>query len=172
MSCFVVAKAHIDALLTAGMAQHHRGESWLSWFSRELTEEEERSGYAVGAPWGPGSVAIAERLRRELAPETADEVGQMLWDENRISYAHRYGEQAEFMPYRYERLGGPLAAPPSAVQTLKAIDCYEYQSCEHPSWHVGEAKRFCDALRRRMISRLDGYDEADWEIGDHRAGRQ
>ena len=53
---------------------------------------------------------------------------------------------------------------PSPVAVLKAISCYEYQSCEHPGWHTSEARQFCSVLRDHMISMLPGYDDAQWEI--------
>jgi hypothetical protein len=49
---------------------------------------------------------------------------------------------------------------------LKAISCYEYQSCEHPGWRKSEAHAFCEALRDMAIGCLPGYDDAPWEIND------
>jgi hypothetical protein len=45
-----------------------------------------------------------------------------------------------------------------------AIDCLEYQSCEHPEWEASWAARFLDALRAQLIGCLEGYDDAEWEI--------
>lgn len=33
----------------------------------------------------------------------------------------------------------------SAVQIYKALQCYEYQSCEHPTWKKSEAFCMCEA---------------------------
>jgi hypothetical protein len=49
---------------------------------------------------------------------------------------------------------------------LKAIDCYRYQSCEHPGWASSEAQQFCLALQALAINHLPGYDQAPWDITD------
>jgi hypothetical protein len=46
----------------------------------------------------------------------------------------------------------------------KAIACYEYQACECADWEQSEAVQFCDALRRKMIARLPGYEAAPWGV--------
>jgi hypothetical protein len=51
------------------------------------------------------------------------------------------------------------------VQVLKAIRCYEHQSCDHPDWKESRARRWCDDLRLAAIERLPGYEAAAWEIG-------
>jgi hypothetical protein len=52
------------------------------------------------------------------------------------------------------------------VQVLKAIKCYEYQSCEHPSWEDSEARSWCNHLRLAAIEHLPGFEAAKWEIGE------
>lgn len=102
----------------------------------------------------------------ELDHTTADEVGLMLTLENHLSVNHRYVKAShipEAIPdetFVYER--PKLIIDP--VKVLKAIDCYEYQSCEHPDWKTSEAKAFCRALRGRAISSLPGYENSDWEV--------
>jgi hypothetical protein len=56
--------------------------------------------------------------------------------------------------------------PFSPVVLLKAIDCYEYQSCEHPQWRTSDARAICAALRHRLIGELPGYSAAPWGIED------
>jgi hypothetical protein len=53
---------------------------------------------------------------------------------------------------------------PSPAAVFKALDCYEYQSCEHAEWEDSEAKSFCDALRKRAGTKVPGYEEAPWEV--------
>lgn len=95
-----------------------------------------------------------------LSPETASEAGSMLWVENRASVNYRYGENEPNPEYRYERFRGKI----DPVQVLKALDCLEYQSCEHPGWETSAAKRFCESLRRLAIGHLPGYEKAMWRI--------
>lgn len=52
------------------------------------------------------------------------------------------------------------------VQVIKACDCLNYQSCEHPEWETSEAKRLLDGIREAAISSLPGYSQAEWEICD------
>lgn len=106
----------------------------------------------------------------DLTEETADRIGQMLIDENVESVGCRYeGSDLVNLPgpntaewlipfkfvYTMERL--------PAIETLKIIACYEYQSCEHDGWKDSEAKCFCNALIKNAIQRLPGYEEAPWE---------
>jgi hypothetical protein len=51
------------------------------------------------------------------------------------------------------------------VQVLKAIRCYEHQSCDHPGWQESRARRWCEDLRLSAIEQLPGYGAAAWEIG-------
>lgn len=173
MSAFVVDKAHIDAMIQAGIEFRLYGSD-LSWYH--------------------------EDQRHELTLANADAVGAMLWGENARSVGYRYSydgrvgyygpegaaeleadhgedlpgryvdvevapgvtidmpEWAE--PYAYKRYGNAL----KPVVVLKAIDCYEYQSCEHDEWAESEAHAFCHALRKRMIHSLPGYEDAPWGL--------
>ena len=87
----------------------------------------------------------------------------MLLRENYVSVNHRYDENPTAMldePYAYSRVHKKI----DPVQVLKAIECLEYQSCEHPGWKTSEARTFLKSLEAKAISQLQGYDEADWDI--------
>lgn len=148
MSAFMVGKVHIDALVTAGLGKPGTGTVRLRWFYPALDRTK--------------SYLEQQDRRRELTSETAGRVGAMLLAENMRSVNHRYDEDELEEPYLFSRLPG--TADP--VQVLKALDCYEYQACEHAEWPTSEAAQFCDALRRRMIKRLAGYEAAAYEITD------
>lgn len=152
MSAFMVDKAHIDTLITAALdARCGRDFTWY-----------------VGEGWSATA--------RQLDFTNADEIGGMLWAENLASIHGRYPDTLEGGPvpgpvdfepehtltYTWQRVGTPGALPPVVV--LKAIQCYEYQSCEHDGWRASAARAFCEALRLAMISRLPGYDAAPWAI--------
>jgi hypothetical protein len=134
MSAFVVSKAHIDYLVTAAIA--------------------------YGGRWG---------LRydgTDIMEMTNHELGRALWDENVASVRARYDDADEtgMVPdttcYRHTQPRKPIMP----VQVLAAIACFEYQACEHKSWKASATKQFCESLRHCAISRLPGYEEADWEI--------
>lgn len=162
MSAFILGKAHIDALVTAALERTSGDFGPLSWCARDLTVEETLASYRSGAPWGPDAPAIGRALTRQATPDEAERIGQMLVRENRLSVNHRYRESEVEAIYTYER--PVIRGRVDPVVILKAIDCYEYQSCEHPGWKCSEAHAFCRALRHRMICHLSGYEEAPWEI--------
>ena len=158
MSAYVVDRAHIDALLTAGLyhAPQYPGDgcSPLRWFDRDPAENDGHEWY--------------EQHSRMLLRETADAVGRMLWWENLRSVGYRYpdGELPGPVGLTAEEVHGyrftPLHGYPEPVAVLSLLAGYEYQACEHPDWRASEARQFCDALRDRTISRLPGYDDAPW----------
>lgn len=152
MSAFIVSKCHIDALITLGMRRAWPHAPALSW-SRIFDKYESSS-------------------TRHLNSETQDDTGQMLVDCCVASVAYRY--QVAGARY-HEQLPGPIDnyyvkpyhwqpvhITPTAVQGLKLIHCYEYQSCEHPEWKESEGRSFCKSLEHNLIGCLDGYEAADW----------
>lgn len=134
MSAYVVDKAHVDALVTAGLVYGRR--------------------YPLR--WGADHQHVLDH-------ENAGEVGAMLWRENDRSVSYRYSEgptgYGTDVPYEHKQR--PVLSP---VAVLKALDCYEYQTCEHPDWRQSQAYQFCDSLRRLVIGALDGYEAAAWEV--------
>jgi hypothetical protein len=103
---------------------------------------------------------IAGGLRAELfMPCDATTNGQMLWRENVISVSFRYNlptrdatELAEYEreveAYTFE----PCA--PTAQEIDSAIDCLDYQSCEHDEWETSEACKLLQQLRVAFPPRL------------------
>ena len=156
MSAFVVSKAHIDYMVRAATVLHYR-HGPMAWI------------------WNVDRAA--GNYDRETLPRgdhaRALEVGQMLWDTNVESVQYRYSDTPPTeLPgttgcdYRYETGPSLQCRSPEPVAVLKAISCYEYQSCEHDGWEASEAHAFCEALRGRAISSLPGYDDAAWDLPD------
>lgn len=153
MSAFIVSKAHIDALVTAGYDQRREGMSF-----RRLD---------------------GSNGRIPLDATNVDTLGQMLTDAIVASVSYRYpddmpdelpGPTDHWWLEAYElptnliapiRMGGP---PPTTIEVLKLISCYEYQACERPDWEESAARDYCDYLRRVLVTRLPGYAEAAWEL--------
>jgi hypothetical protein len=158
MSAFIVSKRHIDAMVTAGL-NTARGSSVLRWM---VPAEPVPDTHQRGEPWGPAAIEEHQRRMRELRHQDAGRVGAMLWAENAASVNHRYDEEDIEEPYVYELYQGKPVLTPVAV--LKAIDCYSYQTCEHPEWEQSEAFAFCASLRKAMIRELPGYEDAPWGI--------
>jgi hypothetical protein len=90
--------------------------------------------------------------------------------ENARSLDHRYPEDHECPPVpcpigeRFPVV--PLRTIGDVAQAIKALDCYEYQACEHPEWERGEVHGWLVALRRYLIRRIpgfaDAYEAAEW----------
>jgi len=150
MSAWIVTTRHIDALVHAATRSGRHGRGPLHFT------------YAPNAP--------EECERITVVCTDTNETGRMLLGENITSVSFRYpNDTLDELPgqqrnttvdaYRYHDPG--VFSP---VVILKAIDCYEYQSCEHPGWRYSQAYAFCDALRSRLIGELPGYDEAPWGI--------
>lgn len=139
MSAFIVDRYHIDQLVSTAIN-------------------------------GPTEAPMAFRRNRfyffqgedthHVNDDTADTIGAMLWAENHRSVNHRYDETDEPESYTYTAPRQRLAI----AAALKAIDCYEYQSCEHPEWEASAARTFCAMLRKRLVSCLPGYEDAPWGL--------
>lgn len=91
--------------------------------------------------------------------DTLDEIGQILVNQNYESVNFRYNENA--VPYKYEHKAVSL---PEIVQILKLCDCYDYESCETDDYEQTLACNIINTIRINLISKLPGYDEAEWEI--------
>jgi hypothetical protein len=96
-----------------------------------------------------------------------DELGRKLWRENMLSLHARYGDKVDerkVASYRYAQV-----AHLSVGGYLKALDCYDYQSCEHGGWVTSEAKRYVTELetalagsKAEQIRKSQDYENAPW----------
>jgi hypothetical protein len=163
MSAYMHDPAHIDTLVHAALRFSSSGLTW-------------QSGPNLSLDW--------QRLKA-YDYDAATRIGKILLRENAESMAYRYNMKdldndadggtrsieylgylalADEYKYSINDNGKPWRVLP-AVAILKAIDSYEYQSCEHPEWKESEARHFCDALRHSLIERLPGYEQAEtWSI--------
>jgi hypothetical protein len=144
MSSFRVSNDHLSMLVSAA------NRSSLSYRPRWRTDS---GGWAtVGKP-------------RESTPNIStvspQELGEMLARWNDSALEARYGD-APGPAFAWNPADdiGPL----DPVKALKALDCLEYQCAEFEGWDDCEAYRFAQALRRSLISRLPGYDDAEWGV--------
>jgi hypothetical protein len=152
MSAFIVDPAHVDVVLSTainGPSDAHLscGLSWHAPYVDELLE---------GSASGP------------LTPERADEAGQALLAECVASVSYLYDEPLGSLPgpvpnpdpqqYEWTNFGRIL----TAIECCSALDCYEYQSCEHPGWEDSGARVFCERLRRSLVGCMEGYEAAAW----------
>lgn len=165
MSAWVCDKEHFDVLVKAALhgasAQNTmsgvRGP--ISWWQVD----------EAGAFAGWRRLYTVER--DDTDEMTPSAFGQMLVNENVRSVAYRYPDtnpdegnmpgpvDAYYMgPYVYRDPG----FTPTPGQVFKAIDCLDYQSCEHPGWRTSEAYAALASLRDAYCQQVDGYDDAPW----------
>ena len=150
MSAFVVGKSHIDFLVT--YADLHRRSMWENILDRLVVRKDK-----------------ADDLLSDL-----DLIGRALWSANIASVRYRYpNERADELPgpvgvafaaagYRYRAHRLAFGCQPDVL--LKALSCFEYQSCERPDWNGSDEHQFCVHLRDAAISALPGYAEAPWQV--------
>jgi hypothetical protein len=104
---------------------------------------------------------------RRLDYDTAEETASLLYDENVASVRYRYADADDLIPDQPPftvadiRSGRRL----TAVDALCALRGLEYQSCEHPEWADGEARRFLAAFQRELVAFLT-KDSDCWSIRD------
>jgi len=140
MSCFVVSKSHIDKLLTAAMYGTKDHGRYSSGFNTYFTF------------YG------ANNERFIVTENTASHIGQMLVDENYASYNYRYPTDKDTpLDYFYAKTNLNTTA-----EIAKALDCFAYQSCEHPGWKTSTAYSFYVALLQALLCALPGYTSAPW----------
>jgi len=118
---------------------------------------------AVTDRYNYGSLTLYHRGKRiEL---NAQQIVDLLYRENRKSLFARYSDRdpafvGKAKPPTYRQ---PPGAPLPAVSIIKMIHCYEYQACEHKSWHGSLARAVAKAIEAHALRRLPGYDDAPWE---------
>jgi len=104
---------------------------------------------------------------RGLLLISPDEAGQILWRENHTSVNYRYREHTRTPSYTYTE---PIVTwTPAAV--LRQVHCYDYQTCEHPTYQDSHAHamvhELIDAFKRERVSeRSKAYNDAPWGVHD------
>lgn len=162
MSAFEVLPVHIDVLVSASLQFQTRGTPF-SWDDEPMPVFEE--GYQQGRPWGnlAGFTEWRDMHRHELRPTASqkdlDRVGRMLRAANQDSLNFRYAEERVEDDYTFTRIHEL-----DPIKVLGAIACYEYQTCEPPSYPGSEAKQFIERLRQLIVNYLIAVNEAPWAI--------
>lgn len=113
--------------------------------------------------------AVAEILSwgATFKGRTPEQIFPLVVRENVRSLQARYPaspetwEGAELMTYRPQR-----AEDAHYPQRLKALHCYQYQSCEHNGWMRCKVRRATDdairVIANEIAQRLPAYDHAVW----------
>jgi len=110
----------------------------------------------AGDEWRP--LDRTEGLPPEKLPAIGTRLGRMLWRMNADNVLDP--EEDEPLPeYVFERPPCEL----TAVEGLKAVHCYVYQSADDQErWNGSEAQGVCYWLERALTRYVPGYDDAPW----------
>lgn len=98
--------------------------------------------------------------------EDTDSLGSLLKTANYESVNYRYQETTPCEAYHYNGDGIVPYLGASVIswgQVLQAVRCYEYQSCEAPTWDSSLAKAVCDAIRRKVCGIIADEAGAEWD---------
>ena len=105
---------------------------------------------------------------RPFSMTDAVEMANLLRNENIESLKARYEDRAakywnfDLAPFTIADL---LHTPQlSAVQLIKAAQCYMYQSNEHKGWTRSKARKLAHSMIDTALSHIPGYQEAEWGI--------
>jgi len=52
----------------------------------------------------------------------------------------------------------------AAIDIIKQIHCYTYQSCEHDGWETSWSYATCKETTDKLIPHIAGYESASWGI--------
>ena len=120
--------------------------------------------YFVGNMETGAWVEFPDREYNYLSIDNAHIIAGILNKANVDSVNYRYSEKTN-RPYTftYREDAKKYSIPEIAL----ALSGYEYQACEVPGFETSHTYRILTQLRKSLLSRLEGYDEADtWSISD------
>ena len=93
-------------------------------------------------------------------PGQEQETIDLLHAENVKSVNYRYKENTPLTGTVYNAFATEL----TPIEVIKACQCLDYQSYEHPGWGESAACRLLKAIQHHAITNIQGYDAAAWEI--------
>ncbi len=88
------------------------------------------------------SVVTTAIAKGVATPETANNIGQILWQQNVDSVNYRYKENTPCEEYVYAEFSGK-----ANEHWESDADCLEYQSCEAPEYDESISKFILDSIR-------------------------
>lgn len=104
----------------------------------------------------------------------ADELGQLLHDANVASVNYRYRENTPADVYTFRRVADLGGITATWGDVLRALDCFDYQSCEVPDYHTTLASYAIAGIRRKVTDRLVSgmFPDAHWSWSRDVAGER
>jgi len=109
--------------------------------------------------------SVPLEITREEGLKKVNDILHALWNENVKSLKYRYDDRHSDMYGECPTLtiSELMKYEPKPTGALaKYLACYEYQSCEHPSWEESSVHRMCRWFAGSLLKTLPGYEEAEW----------
>lgn len=158
MSAFLCRPYHVGRLAAFFTAGHDSHEGYLrAWIDGP---EIRPAQWTAEPPAVLAAQVLADANWRSVAHRYPNLNGEHLPGpvgiENRVEYLLAC-RQAARLPWN------PTVHRP--LDIAKAVDCYRYQSCEHPEWLGSTADHLSREILSRAVCEMPGYDRADgWEL--------
>lgn len=173
MSAWVVSKEHIDVLVWALVACGINKAGSEDETGRILWSENRRSVRHLYQRRPTGRQA-RERWTYAYTPPASSLslLGGVAWlgVRSESSPMHMHGDQmrsrtaeacAVACDWAQEHgIALHLYSLDTIAHVAKQLDCYEYQSSEHPGWYRSEAFTLCNRLRRELLNLVPGFGPA------------
>jgi len=110
-----------------------------------------------------------------IEKDDREPIARLLLKENikSVNYRYNMGKNIDAIVFHLKFKSKKL----SLYNVYKLVGCYEYQSCEHPTWEQSKAKSLCDSLNEYILANnkkgyktndimvySPEYDKAKWSI--------
>lgn len=106
-----------------------------------------------------------DTIDREVTERMVQEIADELARVNDLSYATNYPSAPVSAEFITPVVNWDIQLP-TPIEFLKLLQNVEHQLCEAPNFFNTEAFRFINNYRSVAIAKLDGYNDAAWEIGN------
>lgn len=119
----------------------------------------------IRAGFGSWKLSYFWKGERHDLPDSKDETGQILLDQNVRSVNFHYSDDQEYETYKHTRRITPYVKF-TPEQIINACDCLIYQSCETDDYYKTRAYALLNAIREKAIDAvLDRVrDDLRWEL--------
>jgi hypothetical protein len=153
MSAYICAPSHIGILAAYAAVNDCAIYEWSMSNNNILTAQNVAKGLAL-----ENIRSVAHRYPRD---KDGQRPGPWLKDADIVEACQIYAGHFA------KRLGGVVVMAEDVlepIQVLKLVRSLDYQSCETDDWPMTLAARQLEWISGEVISRLPGYEDADWSF--------
>lgn len=104
------------------------------------------------------------KAKKCLGDWSAQQWTTELYQENVKSIEYKYpSDKGKYPKDIAFQMDDYAASQLTAINILKMVACYEYQTGEHQEWETSAAYEMCQRLKNYAVRNLPGYEEAVYE---------